>query len=67
MAYKVGERVALKEDGAAPAGSCGKITKDYDDGHYDLEVTHTAPPECEPLDITVLAIYVEVVPCECPE
>jgi hypothetical protein len=68
MAYQVGDRVALKDDGAASAGSCGRITKDYGDGvYYDVEITHTAPPECKELEITAEAIYVEVVPCECPE
>jgi len=66
MAFQVGDRAALKEDGAAPAGSCGTITKDYGDGHYDVEVTQTAPPECKQLAIPVDAIYVQVVPCGCP-
>ncbi|MBN1508972.1 MAG: hypothetical protein JW955_19150 [Sedimentisphaerales bacterium] len=66
MPFQVGDRVALRKSGAAPAGSCGQITRDYGDGHYDVEVTQTPPPECKQLDVPVDAIYVQVVPCGCP-
>jgi len=65
MPYQINDRVALKDDGAAPAGSCGLITNDYGDGiHYDVRVTNNPPPGCASR-LEVLAIYVEVVPCQC--
>ena len=64
MCHQIGDRIALRDDGAAPAGSSGTITKDYRDGHYDVEVTHTPPPERKEREITVTAIYVEVLPIE---
>jgi len=66
MPFAVKNRAALKKNGAAPAGSCGQIMKDYGDGtHYDLLVTTTPPPECERRKSPILAAYVEVRPCGC--
>ncbi len=66
MTFQIGDRASLKEDGAAPAGSCGTITKDYGNGHYDLEVDQMPPPGCKKLAYPIDAIYVEVTSCGCP-
>ena len=65
MPYKLNDRVALKHDAEAPAGSCGMITKDYeDDIHYDVLVTQSPPPGCRE-HVPILAVFVEVVKCRC--
>jgi hypothetical protein len=66
MRFKLNDRVALKHNVEAPAGSCGIITKEYgDDIHFDVLVTQSPPPECQE-HVPVLAVFVEVAKCRCP-
>jgi hypothetical protein len=66
MPFQIGDRAALRDNGIAPAGSCGTIINDYGDGTYDLKVDQMPPPGCEKLAVPVKAICVEVTSCGCP-